>query len=143
MVLIIDGEIVQDNDPRAVARRSGGGAAAAAVSRGPRGPSAAAAAAASGPARAAAAAAAGGAGPLDQLAAMIGIQGQIVTVPRLHERIPPRDVPMVVAGLLGVATFIFGWRVLALMAVMHCASGFSETAPPPAQQPGQAGGRRQ
>ena len=72
---------------------------------------------------------AAGGSPLDALAAAIGIQGQVVTIPRLHARVPERQVPMVVAGLLGVATLFMGWRILAIAAAMHVVSSFSETAP--------------
>ena len=113
MVLIIDGEIVADNDPRAVARRKGGGSQ---QSAGPQQPQRAnAGGAPPNTFRAAGAAPPGAAGtgsPLDALAAAIGIEGQVVTIPRLHARIPERQVPMVAAGLLGVATLFFGWRIL-------------------------------
>ena len=79
---------------------------------------------------------------MQALAAALGIEGQVVTIPRLHERIPSRDVPMVVAGLLGVATFFFGWRLLALAAALHVVSGFSETAPVGAATGGGRPGQR-
>ena len=140
MVLILDGEIVQDNDPRAIARRKGSAAAPqrASVASAPRpapGGSGAGSGAGGGP---------GGAGgsPLDALAAGLGLEGQVITIPRLHARIPERHVPVVVAGLVGVATLFFGWRVLAVAAALHVLSGFSETAPagPGAPGRGAAGG---
>ena len=138
MVLIIDGEIVADNDPRAIARRKPAAAPAPAPGRGPN-------IRQTGDAGAPRPRPGGGGGangsPLDALAAAIGIEGQVLTIPRLHARIPPRDVPMVVAGLMGVATLFFGWRVLAAAAALHVLSGFSETAAP-AARPGGAGGGR-
>ena len=141
MVLIIDGEIVADNDPRAVARRKGQQA-----SPGTQAPPRPGASGGGLPPNSAARQAPGGAAgatgsPLDTLAAAIGIEGQVVTIPRLHARIPERQVPMVAAGLLGVATLFFGWRVLALAAALHVISGLSETAPAAAPAGGAAGGR--
>jgi hypothetical protein len=80
---------------------------------------------------------------LDALADAMGIGGMSVTVPRLHARLPAREVPMVAAGLVGLLTMFFGWRVLAGCALMHCFAGFSETAPqapPTAGRPGSSGG---
>ena len=145
MVLIVDGEILQDNDPRAVAarQRRAGGASSAPFFGGrggvggpppPRGapPNAGAM----------------GPGPLDQLAAAIGVHGQSLTIPAVW-RIPAREVPLIWLLLLGVATMFVGWRVIAAAAVLHVVSGMSEAgggAPPgggPAQgrPEGAAGGR--
>ena len=79
---------------------------------------------------------------LDALASQLGLEGQVLTIPRLHARIPERQVPVVVAGLVGIATLFFGWRVLAVAAALHVLSGFSETAPagPGAPPRGAAGG---
>ena len=144
MVLIIDGEIVADNDPRAVAKRRSGGSSSspssAAPAGGPRrgGPNLQGLPPAGQQAPAPGGGAAGS--PLDALANALGIQGQILTIPRLHARIPEREVPMVIAGLFGVATLIMGWRVLAAAAILHCVAGISETAPPAAPGGGGGGG---
>ena len=138
---LADGEIVADNDPRAVAKRK----SQAPASTPQRAPAVAGGAGGSNVRSGAPPAGGGAAGPtgspLDALAAAIGIEGQVVTIPRLHARVPPRDVPMVVAGLLGVATLFFGWRLLALAAALHVVSGFSETAAPGAAATGGGGGR--
>lgn len=144
MVLIIDGEIVPDNDPRAIARRKPASTGSASrpssganISGIPQANSGARA-----PAQAGRAGPAGGS-PLDALADAMGIGGMSVTVPRLHARLPAREVPMVAAGLVGLLTMFFGWRVLAGCALMHCFAGFSETAPqapPTAGRPGSSGG---
>ncbi len=124
MVLIIDGEIVADNDPRAIAKRKGVQPPQpplpppASTNTGVRG------------------SAGRGVGtnegsPLDVVAGALGIQGMTLTIPRLHARVPSRDVPMIIAGILGVATLFFGWRVLALAAGLHVVSSISETSPGP------------
>lgn len=131
MVLIIDGEIVQDNDPRAIARRKPStaspsrpaGANVAGVHGGGGGGASNRAPGGGGGARGA------GQSPLDALADAIGIGGMSVTVPRLHARVPAREVPMVAAGIVGLLTMLFGWRVLAGCVLMHVFAGFSETAP--------------
>ena len=115
MVLIIDGEIVQDNDPRAVARHKPAAPTPTAPTHAPqcRAPPAVAAAAA------AAAAAAGRA--LDALANAIGVQDKSSrSLPLLRSPAAPCDDPPV---LLGAATLFFGWRVLAVAAVLHVISG--------------------
>ena len=148
MVLIIDGEIVADNDPRAIARRkpsSAGPASsrpAGANISGIHGGNSQGSGGARAPAQAARARPAGGS-PLDAVAEALGIAGMTVTVPRLHARVPAREVPMIAAGIVGLLTMFFGWRVLAGCALMHCFAGFSETAPQAAQatgRPGAAGG---
>lgn len=127
MVLIIDGEIVQDNDPRAIARRK---PSTASPSR-PAGANVAGVHGGGGGGASNRAPGGGGAGqsPLDALADAIGIGGMSVTVPRLHARVPAREVPMVAAGIVGLLTMLFGWRVLAGCVLMHVFAGFSETAP--------------
>ena len=117
MVLIIDGEIVQDNDPRAVARRKPAAPTPTAPTHAP-------------PMRRAPPGQPGGGGgganasPLDALANAIGVQGQIVEIPAVAS-IPGRSVPMIHLILLGGATLFFGWRVLAVAAVLHVISGLS------------------
>ncbi|KAL1508447.1 hypothetical protein AB1Y20_004550 [Prymnesium parvum] len=125
MVLIIDGEIVPDNDPRAVAKRAG--------SAGPRssqsGPAPSTASSRSGVGGGAppppAAANGAAASPIDAIAAAIGVQGQSVRVPAIAS-VPSREVPMIHIILLGAATLFFGWRVLAFAAVAHVAHGLSQ-----------------
>ena len=115
MVLIINGEIIADDDPRAVQRRSGGGSAQPRASA-PQG---------SGPnlqglggsrqSRPGAAGQAGpgaGGSPLDAMAEMIGIQGQTFLIPAVAN-IPARDVPLIVMLILAVMTLLIGWKVLA------------------------------
>ena len=149
MVLIIYNEIVADNDPRAIARRKGPSSSPPQQQRPPPGSNVRVGGVNAPPGGGGGGGGGGGPGqtgtPLDNLAAAIGIEGQVVTIPRLHERIPPRDVPMVVAGLIGVATLFMGWRVLLAAAAMHVIAGFSETgaAAGPAARPagGAVGGR--
>ena len=126
MVLIIDGEIVQDNDPRAIARRQPKAAPRSSNSSGmgrvppgggPQGPR-------GGPPG-------GAGGPLDALATTLGIQGQSVEIPAFS-RLPARQVPLIALLLLAVATLFFGWQILALAAVLHVFSGLSEQAAAPA-----------
>ena len=64
------------------------------------------------------------ASPLDALANAIGVQGQIVEIPAVAS-IPGRSVPTIHLILLGAATLFFGWRVLAVAAVLHVISGLS------------------
>ena len=118
MVLIIDGEIVQDNDPRAVARRKPAAPTPTAPTHAP-------------PMRRAPPGGGGGpppgganASPLDALANAIGVQGQVVEIPAVAS-IPGRAVPTIHLILLGAATLFFGWRVLAVAAVLHVISGLS------------------
>ena len=118
MVLIIDGEIVQDNDPRAVARRKPAAPTPTAPTHAP-------------PMRRAPPGQPGGGGggganasPLDALANAIGVQGQVVEIPAVAS-IPGRAVPTIHLILLGAATLFFGWRVLAVAAVLHVISGLS------------------
>jgi len=103
MVLIVDGEILQDTDPRAIAarQRRAGGASSAGGGSGAR-PTPA-------PPRAGAAPPANDApnNPLDQLAGAIGIQGQSLTVPAVW-RVPAREVPLIWLVLLGVLTMFGG-----------------------------------
>ena len=121
MVLIIDGEIVQDNDPRAVARRK----PAAPTPTAPPGtlrrcaarrlvslPAAAAAAAARTRARS------------TRWPTRSASRGPIVEIPAVAS-IPGRAVPTIHLILLGAATLFFGWRVLAVAAVLHVISGLS------------------
>ena len=129
MVLIIDGEIVADNDPRAIARRKGSQQQQPAQPPPGANIRAATAGGAARPEGGGGGAGAAGGSPLDMLAAAIGIQGMSVTIPRLHARVPEREVPMVVIGLLGIATVFFGWRILAMAAGLHVVSSISETAP--------------
>ena len=118
MVLIIDGEIVQDNDPRAVARRKPAAPTPTAPTHAP-------------PMRRAPPGGGGGpppgganASPLDALANAIGVHGQMVEIPAVAS-IPGRAVPTIHLILLGAATLFFGWRVLAVAAVLHVISGLS------------------
>ena len=141
MVLIINGEIIADDDPRAVQRRSGGGSAQPRASA-PQG---------SGPnlqglggsrqPRPAAGQAGPGAGgsPLDAMAEMIGIQGQTFLIPAVAN-IPARDVPLIVMLILAVMTLLIGWKVLAGAAVLHVFSGLSGQGAAPGAGPARAGG---
>jgi len=130
MVLIIDGEIVADNDPRAIAmrnRKQGSTSAPSPAARvqqtsspsGPRAP---------GPAIDAANAAGN---PLDAIAGFLGIQGQSFTIPGVW-RIAPREVPLVAVVILALLTLFFGWQVLAVAVVLHVVSGLPQTAAPAA-----------
>ena len=128
MVLIIDGEIVQDNDPRAVARRKPAAPTPTAPTHAP-------------PMRRAPPGGGGGpppgganASPLDALANAIGVQGQVVEIPAVAS-IPGRAVPTIHLILLGAATLFFGWRVLAVAAVLHVISGLSGGAGAGAPRP--------
>jgi|TARA_B100000524_G_scaffold159427_1_gene80962 hypothetical protein len=117
MVLIINGEIVADNDPRAMARRQRPAASAspraAAAARAPQGaPSASSGALAPG-------------SPLEALATQLGVQGQSVEIPAVW-RLPAREVPMIGVILLGLITLFLGWKVLALVLMLHVFSGLSE-----------------
>ena len=142
MVLIIDGEVVADNDPRAIAKRRGASTSSqpsqsSASQQAGRGPRIQTTGGSGG--------SAGGGGappgsPLDALASALGVQGQVVKVPALHQRIPEREVPVVIAGILGVLTLLAGWRILAAAAVLHCVAGFSETAPQAPRGGGGSGG---
>ena len=122
MVLIIDGEIVQDNDPRAVARRKPAAPTPTAPTHAPpmrRAP----------PGQPGGGGGGGGGGganasPLDALANAIGVHGQMVEIPAVAS-IPGRAVPTIHLILLGAATLFFGWRVLAVAAVLHVISGLS------------------
>ena len=138
MVLIINGEIIADDDPRAVQRRSGGGSAQPRASA-PQG---------SGPnlqglggsRQAHPGGAAGQAGPgaggspLDAMAEMIGIQGQTFLIPAVAN-IPARDVPLIVMLILAVMTLLIGWKVLAGAAVLHVFSGLSGQGAAPGAAP--------
>ena len=136
MPIIINGEVVPDNDPRAIERRaaaakgSGGGGSA------PR-PSAPGANVHGGQSRPMPAAAAGGS-PLDALANAIGVQGQTVQIPAVMS-IPARDVPMIMMIILAVLTLVAGWKVLAVAAALHVFSGLSDGA---ARGGGGGGGAR-
>mmetsp|Transcript_13365 Transcript_13365/g.40517 ORF Transcript_13365/g.40517 Transcript_13365/m.40517 type:complete len:136 (-) Transcript_13365:1235-1642(-) len=124
MVLIVDGEILQDNDPRAIAARQRRG--------GPSAPSPARGAAARPASRSPPPPAAGApASPLDQLAELIGIRGQSLTIPAIW-RIPSREVPLIWLVLLGVGTMFGGWRLLAAAALLHVFSGLSDNSGAPA-----------
>lgn len=145
MVLIIDGEIVADNDPRAIARRKPAAAPQRPAGGGMGGiHSAGGGGGGGGRAPPGGGGGAAGGSPLDALAAAIGIEGRVVTIPKLHARLPERQVPMIVAGIVGLLTMFMGWRVLAGAALMHCVAGFSETAPaaPAAARPPPGGGPR-
>ncbi len=118
MVLIIDGEIVADDDPRAIARRQ---------------PKPQPQQARAGPhtVRQQGGVGGGGAappGPLDALATAMGIQGRSLTIPAIAS-IPARDVPLIHAVLVGGLTVFFGWRVLAAAALAHV---FATQRVPPA-----------
>ena len=127
MVLIIDGEIVADSDPRAVARRNPKPQATAA----PRGANIQSVGGGGGGPQQRPAGAGGS--PLDALASAIGIQGQTIEVPGIAGRIPARQVPAIFLLLLAAATLFFGWQCLAVAALLHVVSGLSEQ---PAVGPG-------
>ena len=133
MVLIIDGEIVPDNDPRAVAKRAGRSLTSG------RGSTQQASAASAGhvapPVNAGGAGDAGGPAtvsqsPLDALASAVGVHGQSIRIPSIAS-VPARDVPVIHLILLGAATAFFGWRALAAAAVLHVVQGLSAGAPAP------------
>ena len=140
MVLIIDGEIVADNDPRAIARR-----APPSQQQQPRSsagrppPGANVHGVGSGGGGGGAPRAGANASPLDALASAIGVQGQTVEIPAVW-RIPARQVPLVALLLLALATVFFGWQVLALCAALHVFSGLSEQPPTAAGGGGGGGG---
>ena len=136
MPIIINGEIVPDNDPRAVQRRAaaaggrggGGGGGGGGSGPGPQRPSAPGANIHGGQSRPEPNAAAGGGGsPLDALATAIGVQGQMIQIPAVMS-IPARDVPMIMVIILAVLTLVAGWKVLAGAAALHVFSGLSDGA---------------
>jgi len=116
MVVIIDGEIVPDNDPRAIARRNP-------KSTPPR--ATGVAGVHGGAPRAGAPPAGAGRSPLDQLAEAIGVQGQSIKIPQIVS-VPEREVPMIHVILVGGLSLFFGWRVLAAAAVFHVVGGLSD-----------------
>lgn len=122
MVHIINGEIVQDDDPRVRARlqpqpsepqrRFGsvhGGAAAA-------------------PTTATAAPPGAGASPLQGLARQVGLEGS-VTIPAVLG-LPARPVQKIHLAVAALLTAFFGWRALVFLAFAYFLS---------TQQPGAAG----
>ena len=125
---------MQDNDPRAIARRNpqpkpptaranihGVGGGSTAPGRGPAGAVA---------------------GPLDQVAQALGIAGQTVEIPAIA-RLPARQVPLVHLLLLGILSLFIGWQVLAIAALLHIVSGISEQPAgraPPGRQGATLGG---
>ncbi|DAZ98596.1 TPA: hypothetical protein N0F65_001015 [Lagenidium giganteum] len=134
MVHIINGEIVQDDDPRVKARmqpQAGSGSAyprrnvagfggAAAPQQGP--PSGA-----PGPA---------GPSPVQNLARQLGLEGTI-TIPGFLG-FPPRPVEKIHLAIAAVVGLLFGWRALALMAfffVLSMQSAPRAPQPPPQQRP--------
>ena len=131
MPLIIDGEIVPDSDPRAVARRAGAQKPAQkpAPSNSGSAPGSSTPPPRSQPTN--------GPSPLDAIASAIGVQGQTIEIPAIW-RVPSRQVPMIVAILLGGATLLFGWRVPAVAALLHVVSGLTEAGN--AGNPARAGG---
>jgi hypothetical protein len=128
MVHIINGEIVADDDPRVVAKRGGGGGGggggASARPRQNAPPMQAAQAAHAGPP----------ASPLDAIAGQLGIAGRTVQIPAISNRVPAREVPLIVILLISIAALFFGWQILAVMAVLHVISGISETSGAPQGQ---------
>ena len=63
--------------------------------------------------------------PLEALATQLGVQGQSVEIPAVW-RLPAREVPMIGVILLGLITLFLGWKVLALVLMLHVFSGLSE-----------------
>jgi hypothetical protein len=136
MVLILNGEVLQDNDPRAIAARNSKAKPGAAPSA--RGP----------PAREVdsnAPAAAQqqqpgfpGLSMLDGLARAIGVHGKTVRVPAVLG-VPGQDLPVIVFVLLGVATFFFGWMLLAVAALAYVALGSQGPANAAAPAPAAGG----
>ncbi|KAG5191232.1 hypothetical protein JKP88DRAFT_149533, partial [Tribonema minus] len=110
-VRIINGEIVQDNDPRLRQRTQ----SAATTARGGFG-------AGDGAARPtpSAAAMAGGAAesPLQRLADMLGVKGKTITIPAVFG-VPSRDVEVIHLLLVAAVSLIFGWKALAFTAVLY------------------------
>ena len=138
-----NGEIVPDNDPRAIARRNpkpapstapgqsnvrnlhggGGGGAGRGGSGMPRMGGAGGA----------------GPGPLDQVAEALGIRGQTVEIPAIW-RLPARQVQLIHIVILALLALFFGWHILAVAAVLHVFSGLSEQQAAAAGRPAAAGG---
>jgi hypothetical protein len=143
MVLIINGEIIADDDPRAVQKRGGGSAQPRASAPQGSGPNLQGLGG-SGQSRPGAAGQGAGAGaggsPLDAIAEMIGIQGQTFLIPAVAS-IPARDVPLVVLLILAVMTLLVGWKVLAGAAALHVFSGLSGQGAAPGAGAARAGGR--
>ena len=136
MVLIIDGELVADDDPRAIAKRGGGGGGGGGGGSGggigegrpfqsayrPNiGGTHQAAQTAPGPT----------ASPLDALAGALGIAGKTVQIPAIAGRVPARDVPLIIVLIIAAVTLFFGWQILAIAALLHVVSGISETGAAP------------
>lgn len=121
MVLIIDGEIVADDDPRAKAAR----AKRAAPSQPQATPNRPTGANIRTQAQGATQAGGGLPALLEPLETALGVQNQRVTVPAIW-KLPARDVPMIGVILLGAASLFLGWRVLAIAAVLHIVSGLSD-----------------
>ena len=132
MVLIIDGEIVQDNDPRAIARRNPKPAASQPAGRGPNIHSVGVGGGVGGGGGGGGGGAGGaGGGPLDQIADALGIRGRTVEIPAIS-RLPARQVQQIHLLILAALTLFLGWQVLAVAVLLHVVSGLSE-------QPGAAG----
>uniref|UniRef100_K3X6E6 Uncharacterized protein n=1 Tax=Globisporangium ultimum (strain ATCC 200006 / CBS 805.95 / DAOM BR144) TaxID=431595 RepID=K3X6E6_GLOUD len=117
MVHIINGEIVQDNDPRVLARKPPASAADAASSR--RGVTGfGSLSSSSGPQQQQQQQQQQGVGlqtsPLQGLARMLGIEGT-VTIPAVLG-FPPRQVEKIYLALAALAMFLFGWRALIFIA---------------------------
>ena len=131
MVRIINGEIVQDDDPRLKQRRPQEAAPAARPKFGgvhsPSSPSARQAAPA-----APAAGGGGGASPLsgllDPLATTLGIAGQSVAIPALGP-IPAGEVELVHLALVGAGTLFIGFRAILVAALAYAVVTHSKANP--------------
>mmetsp|Transcript_36927 Transcript_36927/g.74982 ORF Transcript_36927/g.74982 Transcript_36927/m.74982 type:complete len:153 (+) Transcript_36927:126-584(+) len=127
MVVIINGEIVQDNDPRAAKARGGTagssgsgarerqfGARIASVGSSSGNDEGAGGNAGGGGSVRAAPPPAGrqGGGPLDQLAEMVGVKGKTVPAPALGDYVAASEVPMIyVIVVVVVSCVLQNWKV--------------------------------
>mmetsp|Transcript_42524 Transcript_42524/g.78821 ORF Transcript_42524/g.78821 Transcript_42524/m.78821 type:complete len:156 (-) Transcript_42524:244-711(-) len=130
MVVIINGEIVQDNDPRAAKARGGtAGSSGSGARERQFGARIASVVSSSGNDEGAGGNAAGGGGsgsvraapppagrqgggPLDQLAEMVGVKGKTVPAPALGDYVAASEVPMIyVIVVVVVSCVLQNWKV--------------------------------
>lgn len=147
MVLILNGEVLQDNDPRAVAARAAqksGSSTGGSASR-------AAPAAAAGPSSASRTPLQPQqqqgfrhalSGVLDPVEKALGIQGRTIRCPGFLS-VPATEIPLIFIILVGVLALFFGWPVLLLALGAHFVLNSPPTGgavPPPAAGPGAGAG---
>lgn len=137
MVHIINGEIVQDNDPRVLARKQPQGDAAS-RRRPVAGLGSLSSSSGSGGSESAggappqhAAPHGAPASPLQSLARMLGIEGA-VTIPAFLS-FPARQVEKIHLALAALMVFLFGWRALIFLAFAFFLSS-QQPAPPQQRQ---------